>query len=168
MTRHEADREDLFAEATALVRRAELACPGLAEPVVAGFRRDGGLSLYLGGEPAFHFDPQGRLKRAYRGGRLYRTQGETLAELTRERTPAVTLLSRRDLPPAECEAFVVEMCDLLKRVAGQIDRGEATVVRQSPAEDEGLLGQIASALHGPAEIGVQSATSLAPGYKGKR
>ena len=48
MARHEEDREDLLAEATALVERAELVVEGAAESVVIGFRRDGCASIYCG------------------------------------------------------------------------------------------------------------------------
>lgn len=97
MARAESDREDLFAEATAFVRRAELTVRGIGEPIVFGSKRDGAWSIYFGTDPVFHFDPGGRLKRAFAGGRLYRTQGDTLAELTREQTAGETILRRRDL-----------------------------------------------------------------------
>ncbi|HEX6986957.1 MAG TPA: hypothetical protein VF170_16385, partial [Planctomycetaceae bacterium] len=158
MARHEADREDLLAEATALVRRAELALPGSPEPVVAGFRRDGGLSVYFGGDPAYHFDPAGRLKRAYRGGRLYRTQGETLAELTRDRTATETALLRRDLTPEETESFLTEMSVRLALLGAAVERGEARVGRRVPDGDGAFLADLGGFL---ARTG-----RLAPRYKG--
>ena len=83
MARQEVDREDLIAEAVALRRRIELALPGCDNPVVAGYRSTGALSLYFGADPVYQFDERGRLRRAFVGGHLYRTQGTTLAELTR-------------------------------------------------------------------------------------
>src|SRR5690606_13058939 len=82
---------------------------GRTEPIVAGFRRDVSLSVYIGADPGFHFDPEGRLKRAYVDGKLYRTQGDTLAELTRERTETETILRRRDLDAVELSRIFVLM-----------------------------------------------------------
>ena len=48
MARDEDSREDLLREATALVQRVELQVEGFAEPIVAGFRRDGAASFYFG------------------------------------------------------------------------------------------------------------------------
>lgn len=167
MARQETDPEDLFSESTALVRRAELAGRGLAEPVVVGFRRDGGLSVYFGPDPAYHFDPAGRLKRAYRGGRLYRTQGETLAELTRERTPKETALRRRDLRPEECEAFLAEMVGRVTSLGARRGRGEVRVTRQFPEADATFWTDFdaAAARMKSHEGGV---LLLAPRFKGKR
>ncbi|MBA3314608.1 MAG: hypothetical protein M3552_07195 [Planctomycetota bacterium] len=168
MARRESDREDLFAEATALVRRAELAGLGFSEPIVAGFKRDGSLSVYLGRDPVYHFDASYRLKRAFRRGRLYRTQGETLAELSRERTDIATVLRRRDLPPTECEAVLSEMRQLLQALWAQIDRGKSKVLRQFPADDKALVdGALVSALQIASGV-MEEPISLAPRFKGKR
>ena len=123
MARHESDREDLMREATALVRRAELICPGETEPVIAGFRRDGRLALYFGPDPVFQFDPQHRLRRAYVAGFLYRTQGETLARLNRHRTQDQTLLVRHDLAPAELDTFRTAAKTSSRKIAKSLGPG---------------------------------------------
>ena len=69
MARNEEDREDLMAEATALAERVELTVPQESDFVTAGFRRTGHLSLYFGQDPAYHFDEEGRLRRAAVGRR---------------------------------------------------------------------------------------------------
>ena len=166
MARREEDREDLMAEATALVRRTEVVGPGYDEPVVIGFRRDGGLSLYFGADPAYHLDPEGRLKRAYRGGLLYRTQGETLAELTRERTEAETILRRRDLPPDELGPFLAEMAGRLTTLLVQQDRGDLAVARQVPEHDEAFWPEFEAAVR--RMMGRTGTDRLAPRFKGKR
>jgi hypothetical protein len=74
MSRNESDREDLMAEATALRRRVQLQVPGEALSIIAGFRDEGRVSIYFGPDPVYHFDEQGRLRRAFVAGRLYRTQ----------------------------------------------------------------------------------------------
>ena len=62
MAHDDGHREDLSAEATALVRRAEFVAPAAdrpndESPLVAGFRRDGSLSVYFGEDPVYQFNP---------------------------------------------------------------------------------------------------------------
>ena len=85
MAREESDREDMLREAVALTRRAEVQFRENEEPVFLGFKRDGGLSIYLTVDRVYQFNASGELRRAYRDGFLYRTQGDTLAELQRDR-----------------------------------------------------------------------------------
>ena len=56
MAREEHARENLIAEATALVERVELLLAGLPEPVVAGFRPDGSASLFFADDPVYQFN----------------------------------------------------------------------------------------------------------------
>ncbi len=69
MARDESSREDLLREATALVERIELV-PHATDPliaasdlfdkhIVAGFRRDGALSVFFGEDPVYHFNAEG-------------------------------------------------------------------------------------------------------------
>jgi len=60
--------------------------PGEPENVIARFRADGSPSIYFGSDPVYHFDEAGRLRRAFVEEQLFRTQGDTLARLTRTRT----------------------------------------------------------------------------------
>jgi hypothetical protein len=136
MARQESDREDLMREATALVRRVELDVPGEPEPVVCGFHADGRLSVYFGSDPVYHFDPEGRLRRAFVDGHLFRTQGTTLACLTRVRTHAVTELRRRDLNPEELAAFFREMRGRIRHSRSEVRTG---------ASDSGPEVRLASA-----------------------
>jgi hypothetical protein len=163
MARHEADREDLIREATALRRRVELRVPGEAESVVAGFRSDGSLSVYFGADPVYHFDPHGRLRRAFVGDRLYRTQGETLARLTRVRSETVTELRRHDLDPRELDEFVAAMRSRLRRLCDALADNTATVVRQVPAAEP-----IAADLREQIERSLGMAEPLAPRIRGVR
>ena len=135
-TRVESDREDLLAEAVNLRERIELRVPGLEEVVTIGCNDLGHWSFYFGAEPMYRFDGEGRLRRAVRGGKLYRTQGGTLAELERVRLESETQLQRRDLSPTEAEGFLVEVqvhlqqlhraytsdrCPVLREVGTQAD-----------------------------------------------
>src|SRR4029077_15594660 len=101
MARHEAEREDLMGEAKALRERVEYSIDGQPEAIVAGFRPTGQWSLYFGSDPVYHFAADGALRRAFCGDELYRTQGTTLARLSRVRTAEEVQLVRHDLSPVE-------------------------------------------------------------------
>ena len=135
MARHESDREDLMKEATALVRRVEFESPTASENIIAGFRSNGWLSIYLGPDPVYHFDAETRLRRAYVDGSLYRTQGNTLARLTRHRLPDVTELQRHDLDATELSHFLDHMQSQLQSFHDALTTGRTTVVAQIPSED---------------------------------
>src|SRR5437870_346539 len=121
MAQRETDREDLLAEATALVERVELSIesPSNADfaaslatrgtkhdPIVAGFRRDGSLSIFFGGDPVYQFNARGELRRAFVNGLLYKAVQGKLAALRRVRSADETQLVRHDLTPAETVQFL--------------------------------------------------------------
>jgi hypothetical protein len=118
--RLEVDREDLLAEATALVDRVELAVAGSAEPVVIGFRAQGAASIYFGADPAYHFNSNGELRRAYCDGLLYKAEQGRLVALDRRRTDVAVELVRQVLSEAEQAAFVLRIADELRRLHGQL------------------------------------------------
>ena len=174
LPRTEADREDLFAEARALPRRVELAAPGavpVGGAVVAGFHADGRASVYRGQGAADHLDPAGRLMRAFRTGpvgggpdgahRLYRTQGGTLAELVRRRTPGRTALVRRDLGGDELAAFLADARAALRRLAADLEGDRLEPLRTAGADCRADLAAFLKTCL-PAD------GPLAPRYKGKR
>ncbi len=145
MSRNESDREDLMAEATALRRRVELQVPGEAQSIIAGFRDEGRVSIYLGPDPVYHFDERGRLRRAFVAGHLYRTQGTTLARLTRERTDETTTLERHDLSEDELQDFLTVMRSRLQKLQELIETQQVTIVQQLP-EDSFILPEFSTAL----------------------
>ena len=134
MARDDGPFEELMSEATAMVRRAEFST-ALGHPeLVAGYRGDGSLSLYLGEDPVYQFDPQGRLKRAFVDGLLYRTQGSTLARLTRDRSSDDHVgLLRHDLDDDQLAVFRSAMTDTL---AGVLEDLDASRLNQSAAVPE--------------------------------
>lgn len=136
MARREVDREDLMAEATALRQRAELVLEGHPEPIVAGVRANGHVSLYFGGDPVYQFDAAGNLRRAFVGGDLYRSQGHTLARLNRTRTDLAIELGRRELNHVELQHFLSHMAGLLNELKTALERGTASIVRQVPEDDD--------------------------------
>jgi len=156
MPRHEAEREDLMAEATALHERVELAVPGEPGNVVAGFRDDGRFSIYFGGDPVFHFDADGGLRRAFVAGRLYRSKKQTLARLTRTRADDAVYLERHDLDPRELRDFLNRMQVRLTRLFVAIEQKAARVVRQVPAGGD-LAPRIFAALQAALRLELSAA-----------
>lgn len=132
MARNESDREDLIREATALRNRVEWQVSGEPGPVVAGVRSDSSLSVYFGADPVYQFSASGGLRRAFVDGFLYRTQGETLARLRRERSSQGTVLHRSDLSPDALGQFLVRMDDRLTRLKRSLADGSAIRLRSVP------------------------------------
>lgn len=164
MARIESDREDLMAEAVALVRRIELQMSGRNETIVVGFRANGWLSVYFGPDPMYQFDEQGRLRRAFVGGLLYRTQGTTLAQLRRERTDAETTLLRRDLTDTELAEFRNSMLITIVPLRDQLAQRLVIVLRQVPTDDNQLFEDLAVGL----DRALKSSDFLAPAIPGRR
>src|SRR5262245_41173967 len=109
MARDESEREDLLAEATALVERVEIVprrtlareYGAVLETgsIVAGFRANGAMSLFLGEDPVYQFNAAGQLRRAFVNGRLYKAVGGRLVQLERIRQPQLVELRRHDMTP---------------------------------------------------------------------
>ncbi|MCA9041177.1 MAG: hypothetical protein KDA65_12565 [Planctomycetaceae bacterium] len=169
MAFQESDREDLMQEATALVDRIELKLSAEGEAVIAGYRRNGSLSLFFGADPVYHFDQEMRLKRAYLAGFLFRTQGSTLARLERVRTvnPQTnqmrTELHRHDLTSEELEHFQIQALSRLSGLQDELEMGAFEVQRQVSGEAN-LIGKISGDLM---RI-IGNNLPLAPRFKGKR
>jgi len=134
MARHESTREDLLRDARALVERVELAIPGLTEPVVAGFRPLGPLSVYFGEDPAYHFTARGELRRAYVDRTLYKADRGRLVALARDRTDNAVFLFRHELDEAETAAFLGEATRRLEGLREALAAGKYQILRQVPAE----------------------------------
>lgn len=163
MARIESDREDLIAEATGLVRRAEWRVPDRPDFVVAGIKRSGAWSIYFGADLVYQFDVDGRLRRAFAHGFLWRTQGTTLARLQRERTEAESTLNRHDLTEAELTTFLAEVRQQLEALLNSFDCEIAQLMRQVP-DDANVTTEIQAALR----LVTSHPISLAPPILGKK
>ena len=133
MARQEQDREDLLAEATALVERAELAMADRAEHVIVGFRRDGCASLYFSPDEAWHFNSRSQLRRAYLDGRLLKAEHGKLVVLVRERSGGEVQLVRHELSAAETTALLDELAGAMTSLHDQLLRGAYQLIGEVPA-----------------------------------
>jgi len=156
MARHESAREDLLREATALVERIELRTIGYelgasgsrsdsvlaAEvPIVVGFRASGAASFFFGDDPVYQFNTDGQLRRAYCDGRLFKAVRGRLVSLQRERSETAVQLISRELTDIEQNAFVLQMQQRLRGLAGGLEERLFTVVGQVPAGTD-VLGRV--------------------------
>jgi hypothetical protein len=134
MARQEDAREDLMAEATALVERVELLLVGVPEPIVAGFRRDGSASLFFADDPVYQFNSRGHLRRAFVDGRLYKADAGRLVEITRDRQANRIQLVSQELPAAASAAFIAELGARLNDLASKLESTQAQVVAEVPLQ----------------------------------
>ena len=147
MARHEAEREDLLAEARALVDRAEYQISGMEQPLVGGFRANGALSLFFGEDPALHWNSQGELRRAYAGGLLYKAEQGRLVTLCRERTAQESALVRHELTDQEQQQFLDNQRARLLALRAQFDQGEFQLLREARAASGELAQRIRAFMH---------------------
>ena len=147
MPRQENAREDLWAEATALVQRAELSITGSEEPIVVGFRRGGAASVYFGQDEAHHFDSAARMRRAYRDGLLFKADRGRLASLERRRSEGQVQLVRHDLSEAETAAFLGRAERRLRELKAAMAAGSVRWLREVP-QGGGVREQIGAWLAG--------------------
>ncbi len=147
MARHEAEREDLLADARALVDRAEYQVPGWDQLLVGGFRANGAMSLFFGEDPALHWNSQGELRRAYAGGLLYKAEQGRLVALERERTERETALIRHELTDEEQRQFVEEQKARLLTLRAEFDAGKVQLLREERVSGGDLAERIRAMLH---------------------
>lgn len=141
MARQEHDREDLLAEAKALVERIHLQAAGLAEAVTVGFRRDHSASFYFGAQHVYQFTSAGSLRRAFVGELLYKAERGQLVSLRRERGPETVALVRHDLEPAETAALFGTMRGFLDTLHHALAKEHFTVMGQVP-DDADLIARV--------------------------
>lgn len=145
MARNEADREDLMREAVALTERVELFVPGFEELITIGLRGNGAMSIFVGQDPVYQFDPSGRLRRAFLDGFLFRSQHSGLARLDRVRTESEVQLQRHDLSPQECDEFRARMRATLQQIALPVQQRTVRISRNFPPTAN-LLPQVADGI----------------------
>ena len=90
------------------------------------------MSIFIGPDPVYQFDPEGRLRRAFVAGLLYRSQHTTLAMLKRERTNTQTLLLRTELGDDALQAFHDTMLVSLIRLEQKLNSSDFCIARRVP------------------------------------
>ena len=146
MAQQEEDREDLMREAVALPDRVELSVGGFGSLIIIiGFRSNSAMSVFIGQDPVYQFDPEGGLRRAFVDGLLYRSQQSTLAMLRRERTDTQTLLLRTDLADDALQAFRDTMMHSLELLEQKLDSNDFSIIRSFP-ESVSHIARIQSTL----------------------
>jgi predicted urease superfamily metal-dependent hydrolase len=153
MAREESPREDLLREAIALVERIELVPAHAAddEHVVAGFRREGGLSIYFGSDPAYHFNSRGELRRAFYGGLLIKAEHGYLVSLDRHRQADQVQLVRHSLADTEQAEFIADLSRRVDELARQCDANAWNTVGRVP-DDVDVLSRVREWLAAHREI----------------
>jgi len=162
VSRIESDREDLMAEAVALMPRAEW-LQGDGETLTVGRFRDGRLTVFLGADPVYQFDPDGRLRRAFVDGCLYRTQGTTLARIERRRGDNETVLARHDLSPQNVRHFLSEMRSHISAAWKRASSVPPTRCESGEESNDEAVGRLLRQLRMTAEC-----DELAPRIRGKK
>ena len=144
MARDESPKEDLLADARQLVERIRFvphvgrsdvgrdSLEGVS--IVAGFRADGAFSIFFGEDPAYHFNADGELRRAYHDGLLVKAVDGRLVSLRRERTETETQLLRHEFSAKEQEDFVLAMKRRLEQLFALLAAGDFDVKGQVPPE----------------------------------
>jgi hypothetical protein len=138
----EHDREDLLAEAKALVERASLKLEGCDHEVLVGFRRDGSASIYFGPDRVYHLASEGQLRRAFVEGLLYKAERGRLVALDRRRSPDAVELLRHEPSAAEQAAFVADAQRHLGGLLDALARGHYRIAGKVPA-DRDVIGRAA-------------------------
>ena len=129
------DREDLLRDARALTPRVMLSVPlrDATVQVFAGFRGDA-LSLYFGGDPVFHFNAEGELRRAFVADRLVRAERGRLVRLERQRGDLEVALVRHTFDELEQADFLQDMLAWIGELRVALAADRCSVVGQVPVD----------------------------------
>lgn len=143
MAREEHDREELLAEATALVERAEIVDRASGRHVVFGFRRNGALSIYFESDPVFHFNSRNELRRAYINARLVKAEKGRLVALERGRTATEVQFVRHPLSDEATTCAMADLAAKLEALRLVLAARDYDQLGQAPAECE-VIGRMST------------------------
>ena len=127
--------EDLMRTATAMTPRIEIAVEGFSSLVFVGFRRSSG-SLYVGEDPAYHFNGAGEIRRAYYQGRMVKAEAGNLVALISKRHEGSGDLVRDELDAVSTAAFLADAGKVLEALAEALEQGCFRVTRQVPEKED--------------------------------
>lgn len=126
MARNRSDREDLLREATALPDRVELQCG--TQTVVAGYRRNGALSVFFDASPVYQFNTDDQLRRAHVDDCLIKAVDHRLIRMRRVETETATELHSAPLEPSEQQQLLDEATAALSRLLEQLRDNQTVIV----------------------------------------
>lgn len=152
---HEEDSgEDLLEEATALVERVRLRINDYEKTVVVGFRRDGGASFYFDLDTAYHFNPQGKLRRAFDAGRMFKAEKGRLLQLARSPSEGRVQLVSHVLGEQQSTRLLAALTESLARLERALATEDFAVIGQVPPAGNVVdrARQWLAAHRGPIEI----------------
>jgi len=141
VARQEQDREDILKEASALVQRIEIELPDLTDNMIAGFRRDGSASLFVGPDPVFQFNSKHELRRAYQSGLLIKAERGQLVSLQRRRAANQVQLLRSELNEAATAELITAAASYLQLLDSHLRNGTFTIHGQVP-HDVDVVGRV--------------------------
>jgi len=133
MARQEGPREDLLAEAVALVERMEVTLAS-GEPVVVGFRKDGCASFFFDQDPVYQFNTAGELRRVYYSGLRYKADGRKLVSLEPRRQTNEVAMVRHAISADETAAMLSEAERRLDGLQAALAEGQFTLIGRVPVE----------------------------------
>lgn len=133
-------REDLIRDATALVARGEIQLNGLLPLVTFGFRERGACSIYVGDDPAYHFNDAGELRRAFDQGLLIKAHQGRLQRVKRVRSAEVVALITSDFSEQDAGEFAARFSKLRDQLSSEIRQGNCRLLRQVPGDSD-VLGR---------------------------
>lgn len=140
MARVERPREDLMREATGLVHRVEFTVDEFGEPVVAGFRRNGCASIFVGSDPVIQFNMQQRFRRGFIDGTLYKAEGGRLVALHRECQAGKVVMLPSEPDAAEAQRIVSRIESVMDLMRCQLEDSRFQIIRQVP-DDADVMGE---------------------------
>ncbi|MFK7778520.1 MAG: hypothetical protein QM501_10490 [Gimesia sp.] len=166
MAINENDREDMMREATAFFPRAELRVEHESNLIFWGQKKNGHFSFYFGGDPVYQFDQHGCLRRAFLDGALYRTQGNRLARLNRERNSNKSILKRQDLTITETAVLLEEMSNRFHKLDFALSK--QTEIQFLRFLSDGTSCELAALFQNQVQQVLQHSDQLATRIRGKR
>lgn len=138
MARQTHKREDLLRDAVALSPRIKLVYKHAPEvPIFAGFRGEA-LSLYFDEDPAYHFNSDRALRRAFYRDELYESAGGRLRKLLRDTSSGAVKLERLDVSPEFQASFAKELETRLTELRQATNAASIEVIGQVPEDGDGV------------------------------
>ena len=124
--------EDLLADATALVERAQLELPTINNPFIFGFRTNGALSLFFEDVAVYHFNQRDELRRIFLCGKRYKAEEGQLLSVDRIPQTRGVRLQSAALNPEQTDKLLCGMNQRLDVLDSLFDAGRYQIIEKIP------------------------------------